>query len=191
MELKELQEKLNKRHVKIRVPKIYGESYAVQYARLLKNFTDNIVENFSSLVMAIYELTEENVKKAILDSSPTAQDDTVGAGCPVACVSAGAFTATKRGFSNSGTNLKIKVNKDAACLVVAHYLMIYEMPEDSTAGSSGNSGGIVNSASVGDVSVGMQAKPINDMFEDFMASTVYGRDFLAWLASVGGALLIN
>lgn len=71
MELKELQEKLNKRHVKIRVPKIYGESYAVQYARLLKNFTDNIVENFSSLVMAIFELAEENVKKAVLDSSLT------------------------------------------------------------------------------------------------------------------------
>ena len=77
-------------------------------------------------------------------------------------------------------------NTDAACLIVAHYLVVYEMPEDNTAGSSGNSGGIVNSASVGDVSVGMQAKPINDMFEDFMASTVYGRDFLAWLASVGG-----
>ena len=82
-------------------------------------------------------------------------------------------------------------NTDAACLVVAHYLMVYEMPEDATAGSSGNSGGIINSASVGDVSVGMQAKPINDMFEDFMASTVYGRDFLAWLASVGGITLIN
>lgn len=80
---------------------------------------------------------------------------------------------------------------NAACLVVAHYLMVYEMPEDSTAGSAGNSGGIVNSASVGDVSVGMQAKPINNMFEDFMASTVYGRDFLAWLASVGGITLIN
>lgn len=80
---------------------------------------------------------------------------------------------------------------NAACLVVAHYLTVYEMPEDSTAGSAGNSGGIVNSASVGDVSVGMQAKPINDMFEDFMASTVYGRDFLAWLASVGGITLIN
>ena len=69
MELKELQEKLNKKHVKVRVPKIYGESYAVQYARLLKSFTDNVVENFSGLVMAIYELTEENVKKAVLDSS--------------------------------------------------------------------------------------------------------------------------
>ena len=82
-------------------------------------------------------------------------------------------------------------NTDAACLVVAHYLVVYEMPEDATAGTNGNSGGIINSASVGDVSVGMQAKPINDMFEDFMASTVYGRDFLAWLASVGGITLIN
>lgn len=82
-------------------------------------------------------------------------------------------------------------NLDATCLVVAHYLVVYEMPEDATAGSNGNGGGIINSASVGDVSVGMQAKPINDMFEDFMASTVYGRDFLAWLASVGGITLIN
>lgn len=86
----------------------------------------------------------------------------------------------------------IDYNKlNAACLVVAHYLTVYEMPEDTTAGSSGSSGGIINSASVGDVSIGMQAKPINDMFEDFMASTVYGRDFLAWLASVGGITLIN
>ena len=69
MKLEELRDKLNKKHIKLKVPKIYGESYAVQYARLLKNWTDNIVENFSSLVMAIYELTEENVKKAILDSS--------------------------------------------------------------------------------------------------------------------------
>ena len=43
MKLEELRDKLNKKHVKVRVPKIYGESYAVQYARLLKNFTDNIV----------------------------------------------------------------------------------------------------------------------------------------------------
>lgn len=57
MKLEELQDKLNKKHVKVKMPKIYGESYAVQYARLLKNFTDNIVENFSSLVMAIFELT--------------------------------------------------------------------------------------------------------------------------------------
>lgn len=69
MKLEELRDKLNKKHVKVRVPKIYGESYAVQYARLLKNWTDNIVENFSSLVEAIFELTEEGVKKAVLDSS--------------------------------------------------------------------------------------------------------------------------
>ena len=99
---------------------------------------------------------------------------------------------------NSGTRPEflncdcIDYNKlNAACLVVAHYLTVYEMPEDATAGSSGNSGGIINSASVGDVSVGMQVKPIDNMFEDFMASTVYGRDFLAWLASIGGVSLIN
>ena len=57
MKLEELRDKLNKKHVKLKVPKIYGESYAVQYARLLKDFTDNIVENFSGLVMAIYEIT--------------------------------------------------------------------------------------------------------------------------------------
>ena len=65
MELKELREKLNKKHIKVRVPNIYGESYAVQYARLLKTFTDNVVENFSGLVMAIYELTAERM---VLDS---------------------------------------------------------------------------------------------------------------------------
>ena len=69
MELKELQEKLNKKNIKLKVPKIYGESYAVSYAKMLKSFTDNIVENFSGLVMAIFELTEERVKKTVLDSS--------------------------------------------------------------------------------------------------------------------------
>ncbi len=68
MELKELREKLNKKHIKVRVPFIQGEAYAVEYARLLKSFTDNIVENFSGLVMAIYELTRENI-----DSSPKNQ----------------------------------------------------------------------------------------------------------------------
>lgn len=69
MELKELREKLNKKHIKVRVPKIYGESYAVSYAKMLKDWTDNIVENFSGLVMAIFELTEENMYYSVLDSS--------------------------------------------------------------------------------------------------------------------------
>ena len=68
MKLEELRDKLNKKHVKVRVPTIYGESYAVQYARLLKDWTDNIVENFSGLVMAIFELTDERM---VLDSSLT------------------------------------------------------------------------------------------------------------------------
>lgn len=75
MELKELQEKLNKKHVKLKVPKIYGESYAVQYARLLKDWTDNIVENFSSLVMAIFELTGRGTPKpSPFPSSPAFMD---------------------------------------------------------------------------------------------------------------------
>ncbi len=69
MEIKELREKLNKKHIKVRVPFIQGEAYAVEYARLLKSFTANMVENFTGLVLAIYELTEENVKKTVLDSS--------------------------------------------------------------------------------------------------------------------------
>lgn len=63
MKLEELRDKLNKKHVKLKVPKIYGESYAVQYAGLLKSWTDNIVENFSGLVMAIFELTGRGTPK--------------------------------------------------------------------------------------------------------------------------------
>lgn len=69
MELKELQEKLNRKHVKLKVPKIYGESYAVQYARLLKNWTDNIVENFSSLVTAIFELQAVKPEQVMVEDS--------------------------------------------------------------------------------------------------------------------------
>lgn len=68
MEIKELREKLNKKHIKVRVPFIQGEAYAVEYARLLKSFTANMVENFTGLVLAIYELTRENI-----DSSPKNQ----------------------------------------------------------------------------------------------------------------------
>lgn len=68
MELKELREKLNKKHIKVRVPFIQGEAYAVEYARLLKSFTSNIVDNFTGMVLAIYELTRENI-----DSSPKNQ----------------------------------------------------------------------------------------------------------------------
>lgn len=85
MKLEELRDKLNKKHVKVRVPKIYGESYAVQYARLLKNFTDNIVENFSSLVMAIFELTGR-------DFNFKAQDEPSLAGA------IGGFTSPERRF---------------------------------------------------------------------------------------------
>ncbi len=99
------------------------------------------------------------------------------------------YPTGKHKCSNHSCSNNNRLN--ATCLVVAHYLMVYAMPEDTSAGSTGNSGGVVQSAAVGDVSVSMQAKPINDMFEDFMATTVYGRDFLAWLASIGGVTLVN
>ena len=85
MKLEELRDKLNKKHVKVRVPTIYGESYAVQYARLLKSFTDNVVENFSGLVMAIFELTGRNVNFK-------AQDEPSLAGA------IGGFTSPERRF---------------------------------------------------------------------------------------------
>ena len=69
MKLEELRDKLNKKHVKVRVPKIYGESYAVQYARLLKDWTDNIVENFSSLVTAIFELQAVKPEQVMVEDS--------------------------------------------------------------------------------------------------------------------------
>ena len=69
MKLEELRDKLNKKHVKLKVPKIYGESYAVQYARLLKDWTDNIVENFSSLVTAIFELQAVKPEQVIVEDS--------------------------------------------------------------------------------------------------------------------------
>ena len=68
MKLEELRDKLNKKHVKVRVPKIRAEAYAAAYAKMLKDFTDDVVENFSSLVMAIFELTAERM---VLDSSLT------------------------------------------------------------------------------------------------------------------------
>ena len=133
MELKELREKLNKKHVKVRVPKIYGESYAVQYARLLKNFTDNIVENFSGLVEAIFELTEENVKKAVLDSSARSahtQNDRIGSGRAVACESAGGVSPTKRGLKNSRTNFLIKDKQDSSLPALQAFRMTRERVMD-------------------------------------------------------------
>ncbi len=75
MEIKELREKLNKKQIKVRVPFIQGEAYAVEYAILLKSFTANMVDNFTGLVLAIYELTREDI-----DSSPKnqAHNDSMG-----------------------------------------------------------------------------------------------------------------
>lgn len=78
----------------------------------------------------------------------------------------------------------------AACMAAAHYLA-----RSSAVTSEGEIGGgavgVVTNASVGGVSVGMQQKPVKDMFEDFFASTPYGQEFLAWLATVGGISYVN
>ena len=69
MELKELQDKLNKKHVKVKIPQIRAEAYAAAYAKMLKDFTDSIVENFSSLVMAIFELQAIKPEQVIVEDS--------------------------------------------------------------------------------------------------------------------------
>lgn len=69
MKLEELRDKLNKKHVKVRVPKIRAEAYAAAYAKMLKDFTDDVVENFSSLVMAIFELQAIKPEQVIVEDS--------------------------------------------------------------------------------------------------------------------------
>lgn len=65
MELSELRDKLNKRHVKLRVPFIQGEAYAIRYAKILKAWTNEIVKNFSSLVIEIFKTTGSEPKKVM------------------------------------------------------------------------------------------------------------------------------
>lgn len=75
MELKELQDKLNRKHVKIKMPKIRAEAYAAAYAKMLKDFTDSIVDDFSSLVMAIFEEVVRGFPKpAPFPASPAFMD---------------------------------------------------------------------------------------------------------------------
>ena len=75
MELKELQDKLNRKHVKVKMPKIRAEAYAAAYAKMLKDFTDDVVENFSSLVIAIFEEVVRGLPKpAPFPASPAFMD---------------------------------------------------------------------------------------------------------------------
>lgn len=79
----------------------------------------------------------------------------------------------------------------ATCMAVAHYIVRGGYAGIDMGGASGNPTGVLTGAGVGDISVSFQQKPIKDMFEDFFASTSYGQDFLAWLATVGGISYVN
>lgn len=78
MELKELQDKLNRKHVKVKMPKIRAEAYAAAYAKMLKDFTDDVVENFSSLVMAIFEETKIDTAELVSDNESSIVIDAAG-----------------------------------------------------------------------------------------------------------------
>lgn len=78
MELKELQDKLNRKHVKIKMPKIRAEAYAAAYAKILKDFTDSIVDDFSSLVMAIFEETKIDTAALVSDNEDSIVIDAAG-----------------------------------------------------------------------------------------------------------------
>lgn len=81
----------------------------------------------------------------------------------------------------------------ASCMVVGHLLirggLVIGSEESSGLGSNVN--GVVQSANVDSVSVGFQAKPIHNLAEDYFASTPYGLEFLAWLATISGVDYIN
>lgn len=78
----------------------------------------------------------------------------------------------------------------ATCMVIAH-----EFARSSVISSEGEIGGgvsgVATSASVGGVSVSLQAKPIKNMTEDYFGSTPYGLAFLDWLNTRGGAGYVN
>lgn len=75
--------------------------------------------------------------------------------------------------------------KAAIYLMTAHLSLLYQ--RNMTAAASGNAtggaGGLVASASVGEVSVGYQQIPTgNDMFDYWLATTPYGQQLLALLS---------
>ena len=78
MEIKELQDKLNRKHVKVKMPKIRAEAYAATYAKMLKDFTGSIVDDFSSLVMAIFEETKIDTAALVSDNESSIVIDAAG-----------------------------------------------------------------------------------------------------------------
>lgn len=99
-------------------------------------------------------------------------------------------------------NLKIKIqcvypifknlNNDCNILpffmLIAHYLVM----EGRVVSLGMNPpSGIVNSSSVGSVSVSFESKPYSNSFEYFLSQTPYGLEFLAWWNSKTGVRYVN
>ena len=55
MELKELSEKINKRHVKVKMPLIESGSYSMQYAKLLRTFSNEVSKSFEKMATNIFK----------------------------------------------------------------------------------------------------------------------------------------
>lgn len=85
-------------------------------------------------------------------------------------------------------NLDTCRNKQIAFLIIAHYLVT-----DSMSGNiaSNYGAGIVNSASIGGVSVSMSQVVNNSVWSQFFGTTKYGLEFLALRSVIGSARLVN
>lgn len=73
-------------------------------------------------------------------------------------------------------------------LLIAHFIVIEG--KGSSFGLNRPTG-IVNSSSVGGVSVSMQAPPVTNTADYFFSSTPYGLEYLAYLSQYGGVLYVN
>lgn len=102
--------------------------------------------------------------------------------CPIAFRRAKIYISVKNSCS-----LKDERRVQAIYLLTAHFsvLMLRNMPTQangSTATTSG--GGIVASASVGEVSISYQQIPSGDMTEYWLSSTSYGMELLALFEAI-------
>lgn len=74
-------------------------------------------------------------------------------------------------------------------LLVAHYITIGGAGLDVV--SMSKPGGLVASASVGDVSTSYQQNPYKDSFEYFLSQTTYGQQYLSFLSRKSGVRYVN
>lgn len=77
----------------------------------------------------------------------------------------------------------------AQSMLVAHYLC-YE-GKAGTLSKSASPMGQVISSSVGGVSVSLAASKASNLNEDFFSTTPYGREYLAFIAQMTGAIYVN